>query len=65
MTRRAIGWVVLLVLFVLHNDFWLWHRADLVLGLPIGLLYHIGYCLLVSGAMLLLVRRVWEGLADA
>ena len=40
--------LVVLVLFVLHQDFWLRDNSTLVAGLPIGLLYHVGYCLLVS-----------------
>ena len=40
--------LVILVLFALHQDFWLWGNTALVAGLPIGLLYHLGYCVLVS-----------------
>ena len=29
----------LLVLYLLHNDLWLWHDATLVFGLPVGLVY--------------------------
>ena len=39
---------VVLVLVVLHQDFWLRDNSALIAGLPIGLLYHAGYCLLVS-----------------
>ena len=40
--------LVVMVLFALRQDFWLRDNADLVAGLPIGLLYHLGYCVLVS-----------------
>ncbi len=39
---------IVLLLFALHQDFWLRDDSTLVAGLPIGLLYHVGYCLVVS-----------------
>lgn len=39
---------IVVVLFALHQDFWLRDNSDLIAGLPIGLLYHLGYCVLVS-----------------
>ena len=48
--------VVLAVLYSLHFDFWFWQRSDLVLGIPVGLLYHLGYCLVLSLALGLLIR---------
>ena len=41
--RRSI-YVVLLLVFLAHNDFWLWNDGARVLGLPVGLLYHVAYC---------------------
>jgi len=53
--RRALGrrgLVALLVLaFVLHNDLWLWRDGRLVLGLPAGLTYHVGFCVAMSVLM--------------
>ena len=46
-------------LFVLHNDVWLWERSERFLGLPVGLSYHVLYCLAVVGMMALLVRFGW------
>ncbi|MFQ5527177.1 MAG: hypothetical protein ACE5GX_13060 [Thermoanaerobaculia bacterium] len=40
--------LVVLALFALHQDFWLRDNSDLLFGLPVGLLYHVGYCLAVS-----------------
>lgn len=62
MKRR--GWplaiyVALLALYVLHNDLWLWNDPRLLLGLPIGLVYHIGFCLAVSAVLALLVVLAW------
>jgi len=40
--------LAVIILFALHQDFWLRDNANLIAGLPVGLLYHLGYCLLVS-----------------
>ena len=40
---RFLLYGAFVVLLLLHNDLWLWENGRLVLGLPIGLLYHIGY----------------------
>ena len=45
MKSPRLVWVALAFLFVLHNDLWFWNDARLVLGLPVGLLYHLVYCL--------------------
>jgi len=49
------------VLYVLHQDVWLWDDArPLVCGfLPIGLFYHAIYTIAVSGVMWLMVRYAW------
>lgn len=39
---------VVTILFVARQDFWLRDNATLVAGLPAGLAYHLGFCLLVS-----------------
>ncbi|MDZ7343179.1 MAG: hypothetical protein ONA90_01560 [candidate division KSB1 bacterium] len=49
----------LFVLYWLHNDLWFWHDPSLVLGLPVGLLYHIGFCAAASVMMFLLVNNAW------
>lgn len=41
--------------YLLHNDLWLWRDARLILGLPIGLVYHLAYCLAASALMGLLL----------
>ena len=58
MKTRAKGlFCFLLVLFfLLHNDFWFWGTPQLVLGLPVGLLYHIGFCLTVTVLMAIFVK---------
>jgi len=49
--------LAVIILFALHQDFWLRDNANLIAGLPVGLLYHLGYCLLVSLVLGLFVYR--------
>lgn len=49
----------LVVLYLLHNDLWLWHDGSRVLGLPAGLLYHIGFAAATSVVLTLLVIYAW------
>ena len=56
---RRLAWAGLPVLFVLHNDFWLWDDPRFVLGLPVGLLYHVGFCAASAVVMVMLVRYAW------
>ncbi len=57
--RRTLLFAALALLFLLHNDFWLWTDGRNVLGLPAGLTYHIIYCLATSILMALVVRYAW------
>jgi hypothetical protein len=59
-----IGWALgalVLILYGLHQDIWLWHSATpIVFGvLPIGLAYHVAYSIAIAGVMWLLVRYAW------
>jgi Protein of unknown function (DUF3311) len=56
---RAALYAALVVLYLLHNDLWLWRDGRFVLGLPVGLTYHVGYCLAAAALFALLVRRAW------
>ena len=56
MKTRRVLYLGLVALYLLHNDVWFWNRPDLIAGLPIGLLYHVGYCLAVAVVMALLIR---------
>jgi hypothetical protein len=52
--------LVVLIVLLLHQDFWLWTNKTLVFGfLPIGLAYHIAYSVLAALTMWLLVRLAW------
>jgi hypothetical protein len=51
---------IVVVVLVLHQDFWLWTNKTLVFGfLPIGLAYHALYALIAAFTMWLLVRFAW------
>ena len=56
---RRLLYVALFVLYLLHNDLWFWDDPQLLFGLPIGLLYHIGFCVVATGLMILLVNYAW------
>lgn len=56
---RWILYIALVVLFLLHNDFWLWDNPKVVIGLPIGLLYHIGFCVAAAILMALTINYAW------
>jgi len=56
---RAPLYAALLVLYLLHNDLWLWHDATLVFGLPVGLVYHIGFAIATAIVLTLLVLNAW------
>ncbi len=60
--RRTILLTLLVVaVYLLHQDFWNWRRIEpLVFGfLPIGLAYHVGYSLVAAITMVVLVRYAW------
>jgi hypothetical protein len=64
--------IVVIAVLVLHHDIWNWTNKTLVMGfLPIGLAYHIGYAIVASLTMALLVKFAWpsdiedEALASA
>lgn len=57
-----MNWFTLLLIafIALHQDFWNWRAVyPFVLGLPVGLWYHVLYTLCSAGVMILLVRYRW------
>ena len=58
-------YAALLLFLVLHNDFWWWDDASFLFGLPIGLTYHLLYCLALSLLFWLLVRWAWPADLDS
>ena len=57
--RRALLFAGIPLLALLHNDVWLWDDPRFLLGLPVGLLYHIAFCVAATALMTLLVRFAW------
>lgn len=58
-SARTAVYLLLLVFFLLRYDLWAFDDAHFVLGLPLGLTYHLLYCLLSIGVLGLLVRFAW------
>jgi hypothetical protein len=57
---RTAVWGLILLLIVLHQDFWFWNDATIVFGfLPIGLAYHIGLSLAAAGVWWLATTYAW------
>ena len=58
---KVVAIAAVALLYVLHQDFWLWHEArPLVFGfLPIGLFYHAAFTVASAGALWLLVKFAW------
>jgi len=56
---RGLLYLALGAAFVLRHDLWLWNEPRLLLGLPVGLTYHVLFCLVVAALMALLVRFAW------
>ena len=56
---RWLLYAALLAMLALHNDVWFWDDPSLVLGLPVGLTYHILFCIAASALMFLLQRFAW------
>lgn len=56
--RALLYWTLALV-YLLHNDWWLWGVNQRFLGLPAGLAYHLSYCFVVVLCMALLVKYAW------
>ena len=54
----AVSLVVMLA--VLHQDFWLWDNASLVAGfIPAGLAYHAGFSVVATLVWAVVVVLVW------
>lgn len=64
--RRALLATLVVAVYLLHQDFWLWHEArPVVFGLlPAGLAYHVLYSIVAAAVMWLLVRFAWPVLRD-
>lgn len=58
-------WIAVLVLALLHQDWWLWNDDAVVGGfLPVGLAYHALYSLVATGLWLLVAWHAWPEALD-
>jgi hypothetical protein len=64
--RTRTSALLVLGLYLAHQDFWFWRTAHpVVFGmLPIGLFYHVAYMLATAGVLWLLVSRAWPAHLD-
>lgn len=58
--RSTLVLLAVLLLGALHQDFWLWSDATLVLGfIPSGLAYHVAFSFVTAGLWVVVVRTAW------
>jgi len=58
--RKMVVAVLLLALLVLHQDYWQWHRSDLVFGfVPYALAWHMGVSLATAIVWIFTVSVCW------
>jgi len=58
--KRILLVVAVVVLYLLHQDFWFWRSSRLVFGfIPIGLFYHAMFSVAAALLMWLLVTFAW------
>lgn len=59
--KRPLLALATFTLYALHQDVWLWRQArPLAFGfLPIGLVYHVAYCIAAAALLGALVHWAW------
>ena len=62
---RALLYAALVLLYAFHQDLWLWDDPRIVLGLPVGLTYHVLYCLVAALLLALVVRFAWPAAVES
>ncbi len=59
-SRRKLVWFLVIVLAVVHYDFWYWKDDSLVMGfLPIGLFFHALFSLSAAAVWSMAVKYCW------
>jgi hypothetical protein len=65
MIRKLLLALLILVVFLLHQDCWNWKNGNLIFGvLPVGLAYHAAYAIAAAALMAILVRCAWPAHLD-
>ena len=60
MAKKLLVTLLILAVFLLHQDFWNWRNGGLVFGiLPVGLAYHAAYAIAAACLMAVLVKFAW------
>jgi hypothetical protein len=59
--KRYLVYLAAIVLYILHQDWWNWDNGTLIFGMPVGLAYHVAFCVAASILMFSLVRFAWPG----
>ena len=67
MGTRLFWALVIAALYVAHQDVWFWRSARPLLAgfLPVGLTYHVAYCLASALLMWALTTYAWPSHLDA
>jgi hypothetical protein len=66
MSKKTLVFGYMVLLFLLHQDWWLKNDGTLVMGfLPATLAYHMGFVIAAAIGWLLVIKFAWpEGLED-
>lgn len=65
MSKKLLLSLLVLGVFLLHQDFWNWRNGGLVFGiLPVGLAYHAAYAIAAACLMAVLVKFAWPAELD-
>lgn len=60
MMKKRMIYLALVLLGMIHQDFWLWNDPTLVFGfLPIGLAYHALHSIAAAAVWFLAVKHAW------
>ncbi|MEM9399456.1 MAG: DUF3311 domain-containing protein [Verrucomicrobiota bacterium] len=58
--KKAFVYILILMMFLLHQDFWLWDDKTLIFGfIPVGLFYHTLFSIFSSGLWFLAIYWAW------
>jgi hypothetical protein len=61
---RRVVYLLIAVLAVLHQDFWLWDSTHLAFGfIPAGLAYHATYSIAAAVVWWLAIKYAWPDLS--
>lgn len=63
---QKVVWGLVLLLLIVHQDFWFWESETLVFGfMPIGLLFHALISLAAGVTWFLATKHCWPAELDA